>query len=173
MGRAADGAVSHVSAGNRFACCGHGAHSGNPQQCVVYPRVGVCGGGRMFEAKPTLSRSSVCAQDRFLHNKKHLLSNHSLTNPAPLLLPLSIIGGGSPVCRAKKWGSRGRCSWLFPTGLAASHGSPLVPGIRNPGLEPRLPVDSSAWQLWLEGWAQLLALPSPEVHAALCPAWPT
>lgn len=57
------------------------------------------------------------------------------------------------MCRVTKRGSKWKCSWLLPTGLDASLGSPLVPEIRDPGLEEaHLPEDSpdgsSGWRAW-------------------------
>jgi hypothetical protein len=60
------------------------------------------------------------------------------------------------------------CSQLVPTGLAASHGSSLVPEICDAGLEPLLPEDLPAGSFRWGILAQFLVLPLLEVHAALC-----
>lgn len=109
-------------------------------------------------AKPTPSRSAVWFQGRRLHNKKHLLSSHNLTNPAHLLLPLPCLGGGLLGVQSHKVGSAsGDAPGYSPQALLpalAPHRYQIFVTLDSNLICPGLPC----WKLWLEGLAQLLAL---------------
>lgn len=116
--------------------CGLRAYPGNQRWGVVWH------GG--IRGPVPASRRAAWALGRLLHNKKHLLSNnHTLTNPAHLLLPLSSPEGGSLACRGKSGSPSGGAPGCFPQALLPAMALLWCQGLMT-WTQPPLPEDSSA-----------------------------